>query len=195
MQNGIFDANLSIVETDKRRILVSLWYYSISIVKDRTSKDTWGASVTLNGMWSRLSALWPLSGLTLKMKCLLSFTWPKACLKTLEIWIPFCLVAERMPSKATVDYWMKQLRERLRMNIVGRRIFVPRILQLSHCTRYQIRNFVKALVDDEQIWIMPVKIEQDNSALFVLSKLWTKNGWALRIKYKHVAYGEARFSF
>ena len=67
------------------------------------------------------------------------------------------VVLKECHPKATVDYWMKQLRERMKMQLVDDGIFVPKdwtskdfATAIVQGTRQGIRHF-KTMVDDERI--------------------------------------------
>ena len=157
------DANLSIVETDKRRILVSPDIIPY-IVKDRTSKDNerGGARDAKRNVKSVVLQVVAhyLADAQDEVPIILYLT-GKARFKNTEILDPLSaqVALKECHPKATVDYWMKQLRERLRMNIVDEGIFVPRdwtskdfATAIVHGTKQGIRRF-KTLVDDDNIWI------------------------------------------
>ena len=157
------DANLSIVETDKRRILVSPDIIPY-IVKDRTSKDNerGGARDAKRNVKSVVLQVVAhyLADAQDEVPIILYLT-GKARFKNTEILDPLSaqVALKECHPKSTVDYWMKQLRERLRMNIVDEGIFVPRdwtskdfATAIVQGTQQGIRRF-KTLVDDDNIWI------------------------------------------
>lgn len=165
--NRDLETNLSIVETDKRRILVSPDIIPY-IVKDRTSKDNerGGArdakrnvkSVVLQVVAHYLADAKEEVPIILHLE-------GRARFKNTDILDPLSaqVVLKECHPKATVDYWMKQLRERMKMQLVDDGIFVPNdwtskdfATAIVQGTRQGIRHF-KTMVDDERIWLGDAK--------------------------------------
>ena len=165
--NRDLETNLSIVETNKRRILVSPDIIPY-IVKDRTSKDNerGGArdakrnvkSVVLQVVAHYLADAKEEVPIILHLE-------GRARFKNSDILDPLSaqVVLKECHPKATVDYWMKQLRERMKMQLVDDGIFVPKdwtskdfATAIVQGTRQGIRHF-KTMVDDELIWLGDAK--------------------------------------
>lgn len=155
--------NLSIIETNKRRALISpdiLPY----IVKDRTSQDNerGGArdvkrntkSVVLQKVAHYLATEPD------EVPFILHLT-GKARFLHKDISDPLSadVVLVECHPKTTVSHWVNQLREQLKVNIVDKGIFVPRTWtsqdfarEMVTCVRQGVRQF-KTHVSEENIWI------------------------------------------
>lgn len=159
------DTNLDVVRTNKRRILVSPNIIP-HIVKDRTSQDSerGGARDAKRNVKSLvLQKIAHYLADDPEERPIILYLQGKARYLHKSVVDPFSadVAIKECHPQATVDYWLKQLRTKLNVNIIDKGIFVP----IDWTSEYFARAIVaqthkgirmlKTHVNEEEIWIGP----------------------------------------